>query len=290
MLDPGHLLLDDRALVQFGGDVVRGRPDHLHAVLVRLLVRPGAAEAGQERVVDVDDPAGQLRADLRGHDPHVPGQHHRVDAVRGDQVEQPPLRLGPVCRIRADRDVLERHPVPRREPGEVGMVPDDQRHVDGQRLRLPAVQQVVEAVSLPGHHDQHARPDGQIMQVPVHAELVRDGREPGAQGREVRRRGAEHLDVHPHEEAVHGQVRELLAVQDVAARAVQERGDRVDDARPVGAGQREHQLPGARGGLAAAVSRRPHGRRRQSARSRRWSRGTSRTAARRRPGRRVPGP
>ena len=217
VLHPGHLLLDDGALVQLGGHVVRGRPDHLHAVVVGLLVGPGAAEAGQERVVDVDDPPGQLRAHLRGQDPHVPGQHHEVDAVRGDQVEQPPLGLGPVRRVRADRHVLERHPVAGREPGQVGMVPDDQRHVDGQRLRFPAVQQVVEAVPLPGHHDQHARPDGQVVQVPVHAELARDGPEPGPQGRDVRGGVAERLDVDPHEEAVQGQVRELLAVQDVAA-------------------------------------------------------------------------
>jgi hypothetical protein len=40
-----------------GGDVVGGGADELHAAVERLLVGLGALEAGQERVVDVDDPA-----------------------------------------------------------------------------------------------------------------------------------------------------------------------------------------------------------------------------------------
>src|SRR5215469_551177 len=35
--DPGHVLLDDRPLVQLGGDEVGGRPDELHAPLVGLM-------------------------------------------------------------------------------------------------------------------------------------------------------------------------------------------------------------------------------------------------------------
>ena len=37
--DGQHLLGDDRAFVELGRDVVRGRADHLHAALVRLRVR-----------------------------------------------------------------------------------------------------------------------------------------------------------------------------------------------------------------------------------------------------------
>ena len=48
VVDPGDLLLDDRALVQVGRHVVGGRADQLHAVRVRLVVRPGSLEAGQE--------------------------------------------------------------------------------------------------------------------------------------------------------------------------------------------------------------------------------------------------
>src|SRR5215475_962106 len=45
MVDPGDLLLDDRALVQVGRHVVRGRADQLDAVRVRLVVRPRSLEA-----------------------------------------------------------------------------------------------------------------------------------------------------------------------------------------------------------------------------------------------------
>ena len=238
--------------------------------------------------MDVDDPPGQLRAHLRGQDPHVPGQHHEVDAVRGDQVEQPLLGLGPVGRIRADRHVLERHPVPGRQPGQVGMVPDDQRHVDGQRLRLPAVQQVVEAVALPGHHDQHARPDGQVVQVPVHAELARDGPEPGPQGRESAGAAPSVSTWTRMKKRFMVRSANCWLSRMLLPEPVQVGGDRVDDPGPVRAGQRQHQLPGAAAPPPLALRRRPHGRRRRNARSRRWSRGTSPTAARRRPARRVP--
>ena len=55
--DADDVLLDDRALVEVGCDVVRRRPDELHAAVVRLVVGLGALEARQERVVDVDGAA-----------------------------------------------------------------------------------------------------------------------------------------------------------------------------------------------------------------------------------------
>src|ERR1700677_4435676 len=73
VVHPGDFLLDDRALVEVRGDVVRGRADQLHAVRVGLVVWPRSLEAGQERVVDVDDPALHLGAQLRGQDAHVAG-------------------------------------------------------------------------------------------------------------------------------------------------------------------------------------------------------------------------
>ena len=46
--DPVHLLLDDRAFVEVGGDEVRGSADEFDATIVGLLVGLGAFEAGQE--------------------------------------------------------------------------------------------------------------------------------------------------------------------------------------------------------------------------------------------------
>jgi hypothetical protein len=59
MGDRFDVLMDDRAFVEVGGDIVRGRADHLHAARVRLVIGLGALEAGQEAVVDVDAAPGQ---------------------------------------------------------------------------------------------------------------------------------------------------------------------------------------------------------------------------------------
>ena len=54
VVDPLDVLLDDRAFVQVAGDEVGGGADQLDAALVRLRIRLGALEAGQEGMVDVD--------------------------------------------------------------------------------------------------------------------------------------------------------------------------------------------------------------------------------------------
>ena len=53
--DALDVLLDDRAFVEIGGDVMRGGADQLDAALIGLVVGLGALEGRQERVVDVDD-------------------------------------------------------------------------------------------------------------------------------------------------------------------------------------------------------------------------------------------
>ena len=62
MGDRLHVLRDDRPFVEVGGHVMGGRPDQLHAALVRLVIGLGALEAGQERVVDVDAAPAKLAA------------------------------------------------------------------------------------------------------------------------------------------------------------------------------------------------------------------------------------
>ena len=53
----GHGLVDDRAFVEVAGHIVRGGADEFDTAGMRLVVRPGPLEGGQERVVDVDRPA-----------------------------------------------------------------------------------------------------------------------------------------------------------------------------------------------------------------------------------------
>ena len=57
MIHAHNVLLDDRTLVEVTRDEVGRSADDLDPARVRLLVRVCALEAGQKRVMDVDDPA-----------------------------------------------------------------------------------------------------------------------------------------------------------------------------------------------------------------------------------------
>ena len=58
--DALDILVDDRALIERAGDVMRGGADQLDAALMRLVVGPRALEARQERMMDVDAAPRQL--------------------------------------------------------------------------------------------------------------------------------------------------------------------------------------------------------------------------------------
>jgi hypothetical protein len=86
MGDSVDLLLDDRALVEVGGDEVRGGADEFDATIVGLLVGLGAFEAGQEGVVDVDDAAAELLAQGVAEDLHVAGKDDQIDIALAHDV------------------------------------------------------------------------------------------------------------------------------------------------------------------------------------------------------------
>src|SRR5450755_4039579 len=71
MADALDILVDDRPFIEGAGDVVRGGADQLDAALVRLMVRPRALEAWQERMMDVDAAPRQLCGHLIREDLHV---------------------------------------------------------------------------------------------------------------------------------------------------------------------------------------------------------------------------
>jgi drug/metabolite transporter (DMT)-like permease len=183
VVDPGHLLLDDRPLVQVGGDVVRGGADQLDPARVRLVIRPRALEAGQEGVVDVDDPPGQLPAERVGQHLHIAGQHDEVGPVVLDQGEDLVLLRGPG--FRPDRQMVVVDAVGLGQRPQIRVVRGDRRDVDAERPRPLPEQQVVQAVPGPRHEDQDARPYRGVVQLPVQAELRRQfgqrGRHPVGQ-------------------------------------------------------------------------------------------------------------
>jgi len=131
---------------------------------------------------------------------------------------------------------------------EGGVVGDDGRDVHRQLAALPAEQQVVQAVAVLAHHQQHAGALGHGVDAGVHAELLAHGAEQAVQGGHVGQRGGG-LEVHAHEEQAGGvvaqHVAELLRVDDVAARLVKQAGNGVDDALGVAAGQGQDEFLGS---------------------------------------------
>ena len=96
--DPRQVLFDDRSLVQVGRHVMRRGADQLDAPPVRLMVRLGALEAGQERVVDVDRAPGQPAAQIVRQHLHIPGEHDQIDASRPRSAPAAGFPAPPWCR------------------------------------------------------------------------------------------------------------------------------------------------------------------------------------------------
>ena len=238
---PRHVLLDDRPLIEVRRHVVRRRPDELDPALVRLGVGARPLEGRQERVVDVDDAPVQPLAQGGGEDLHVAGQHHQLDVEGVHQPQQ--LGLGGLLGLLGDRDVVEGHPVELGDVPQRLVVAHHADDVDRQPLTAGSEEQVGQAVPLLGDHDEGAHGAPHLIEAPLHLVLA------GQLGQVLlqlhARHGGEHLD--PHEEQPGGGVPELLGLGDVPAAARQRAGDRVDDARTVGAGQGQDQVGGGVG-------------------------------------------
>ena len=78
MADALDVLVNDRPLIELTRDIMGGRADQFDAALMRLMIGSRALEAGQERMMDIDAAAGQLRRHLVRQDLHVAGQHDEV--------------------------------------------------------------------------------------------------------------------------------------------------------------------------------------------------------------------
>ena len=236
MGDASDVLLDDRTLVQVGGHVVRGRADQLDAAIVGLRVGARPLEGGQERVVDVDDAALHGAADLVGEDLHVAGQDDEFHLFGGNQVEELALRLG--LRVLRDGDVQEGDAVELGDGRQVRVVANDRNHVDGQALRLLAVQEVGQAVTFARHHDDGAQLAAPAVDAVGGAEFLGNAGQALVDGRAALR--GVHLNAH--EERARVGVTELLGLDDVAAGLADHASHGVHDAGAVRAGQGHNKL------------------------------------------------
>src|SRR3546814_4077201 len=78
VIHANHVLLDDRPLVQVRRNKMRRRTDQLHAALMRAMIRLGALEAGQKRVMNINAASLQLVAEIVRQNLHIASQHPKI--------------------------------------------------------------------------------------------------------------------------------------------------------------------------------------------------------------------
>ena len=161
------------------GDVVRGGAHQLHAAVEGLVVGLRALEARQERVVDVDRPAGELGAQVVGEHLHVAGQHDQVDAVLLDELAE--LVLGPGLVSGVTGMCTKSSPWARTSGSASRWLETTAGISICSEPGAVAEQQVVEAVQVLGDHDQGAVRRPRVPQLEGHAELRGDVGEAAAQ-------------------------------------------------------------------------------------------------------------
>ena len=187
-------------------------------------------------MVDVDDPALHGAADLVGEDLHVARQDDELNVFGGNQVEELALRLG--LRVLRDGNVEEGDTVELGDGRQVRVIADDRDHVNGQTLRLLAVQEVGEAVTLARHHDDGAQLAAQVVDAVGCGEFLGDAGQALVDGRATLRG----VDLDAHEECTRVGVAELLRLDDIAAGLADHAGHGMHDAGAVRAGQGHNKL------------------------------------------------
>jgi len=238
-----YILLDDGTVVEDFGDVVAGCADQLHAALEGLMVRAGADEGGQKRMMNVDDALRIAVDEIVGKNLHVAGENHEIGLMLLDQTVD--LLLGLLLVFFGGRDDRVGNFVEVGDGLGVGMIGDDERNFAGEFAALVTVEEIDEAVIVLGDQDDHARAMRGLCQAPVHLELFGDGREMFGEISEVfigevflSQINVEvfGIELDAHEEEPGLLVGVFVGVEDVAAVAVDEVGDGSDFAFLVGAG------------------------------------------------------
>ena len=234
VINAHDVLLDDWTLIEVVGDKVCRRSDELHATSVGLLIRIRALETGQERVVNVDDLAGELGAQFGRENLHVASQNDELDVICLDDLEDALLKGLLFC-LGLYAVVLKRNPVELGEIAQVGVVAHDERNLNGQLSGALAEKHVVDAVSCCGGEHEGAQPAADEVDLGGHPILFNDR----LQGRFEGFTGARGLDLEAHEEAPGVIAGELLAFCDVSAGGDDSATDGVHDSRLVDAHKSE---------------------------------------------------
>src|SRR5690606_20418253 len=212
-----HILLNDRALIEIAGDVVGGGADQLYATIERLMVGLCALEARQERVVDVDAPAEEIRRQFIGEHLHVTGKNDQISASLFDYATQLPFLLG--LRLAGNRQVPERKITQHDVAVDFArIVGDDAHHIHGKLARSPAIKKINQAVIKARDENEHLAVLGLVAQGPGHVEALHHGSQ-GRLGRLYLERCGT-LEHDPVEVSAGERVAELLKVLDVTTQMI----------------------------------------------------------------------
>jgi len=168
---------------------------------------------------------------------NVTREHNQLTSLGPKDLEQP-LFL-PYLRLCRDWYVVEWDVVRRSELVEVPVVGDDCGYLHRKRSDAIAIQQIVEAMPFPGHHQNDTRFAGGIMDGPLHRKLFSNSPEfipqPGRTEFGVR------IEAHAHEELTRCRVAELRAFGDIAPVLEQKGGDGRDQTHPIRTRQRQYE-------------------------------------------------
>jgi hypothetical protein len=170
--------------------------------------------------------------DAGREDLHVTCQHHDVDMVASQQVEESPLLL--LARLRGHRQAVKGDPEAVRDAFERRVIADDDRDFAAQFTLLLPQEKVVQAVRFLRYQDSQPFHAIRVTDRPPHLQRFREPREfllefPAGSGEVLE------TQLHPHVEVPVSRVGILLTVENVEAPLVEEGARGRDEALAVGA-------------------------------------------------------
>ncbi|MCW2578958.1 MAG: purU, partial [Blastococcus sp.] len=139
---------------------LEGRAINIHHSMLPSFKGARPYHQAHARGVKFIGATAELPAQVVGEDLHVAGQHHQVDLLLPHQVEEDCLRLR--LRLARHGDVMEGNAVEVGDALQVGMVGDDGHDVEVELADRVPEEQVVEAVRILAHHDDHPLPLGGV--------------------------------------------------------------------------------------------------------------------------------
>jgi hypothetical protein len=195
------------------------------------MVRLGALERGQERVVDVDDTSRHGLTQCRRKDLHVTSKDNKLNVVLLAKLENLSLLLS--LGVLGDGKMVELDSVALGEGGVLGVVGNDNGNLHSKLAGLHAEEKIVKAVTNLGDHDENSGLAGDGSNFVIHLVLGSKLLERLLQV--LGRLGLGRTEVNSHKETLGNGIRELLKVENVVLVGSEDASHGINNAGLVGA-------------------------------------------------------